>query len=71
MENQKAGQYKFPTYGIEAETKCLPLSYNPSKMLGKEPHLHVVNYLSATTARMVVTSFAWMLSNISCITFTK
>ncbi|XP_078374568.1 uncharacterized protein LOC144658110 [Oculina patagonica] len=30
-------KYKFPTYGIEAETKCMPLSYNLSMTLGKEP----------------------------------
>ena len=34
-------KYKFPTYGIEAETECLPLSYNLSKMLGKEPNPQV------------------------------
>ena len=34
-------KYKFPTYGIEAETKCLPLSYNLSKTLGKEPNPQV------------------------------
>ena len=34
-------KFNFPTYGIKAETKCLPLSYNLSKTLGKEPNPQV------------------------------
>ena len=34
-------KYRFPTYSIDAETKCLPLSYNLSKKPGKEPNPQV------------------------------
>lgn len=40
-------KYKFPTYDIDAESKCLPLSYNLSKTVGKEPNPEVCSDLPA------------------------
>lgn len=34
-------KFNFPSYGIKAETKRFPLSYNLSKTLGKEPNPQV------------------------------
>lgn len=34
-------KFNFPSYGIKAETKCFPLSYNLRKTLGKEPNPQV------------------------------
>ena len=34
-------KFQFPTFGVTAESKCIPVTYNLSKDLGKEPKLQL------------------------------